>query len=140
MKDRVEKSYKLAKEAYAEIGVDTDATIEKLKDISISLHCCRVHIGLDFFDASINRIAAWVIGTRCTIKALLQAILEPTVLLKSFENDGNFTERLAVAEELKTMPLGAVWDCYCLKSDVPVASDWLKEVKDYEACITGKRI
>jgi L-rhamnose isomerase len=99
----------------------------------------RVHIGLDFFDASINRIAAWVIGTRCMIKALLMALLEPVEKLKAFELDGNFTDRLAVAEELKTMPFGAVWDYYCLKSDVPVGTDWLKEVRNYETNVASKR-
>jgi L-rhamnose isomerase len=100
----------------------------------------RVHIGLDFFDASINRIAAWVIGTRCMIKALLMALLEPTETLKALENNCNFTERLAMFEELKTMPFGAVWDYYCLKSEVPSGADWLKEVKDYETSVTSKRI
>jgi len=99
----------------------------------------RVHIGLDFFDASINRIAAWVIGTRCMLKALLLALLEPTETLKSLENDGNLTERLAMFEELKTMPFGAVWDYYCLKSNVPAGADWLKDVKDYETSVTSKR-
>lgn len=99
----------------------------------------RVHIGLDFFDASINRIAAWVIGTRCMIKALLFALLEPTARLRDFENDGDLTSRLAMLEELKTMPFGAVWDYYCLKSEVPVGAAWLKEVKNYEAKVTNKR-
>lgn len=99
----------------------------------------RVHIGLDFFDASINRIAAWVIGTRCMIKALLGALIEPTSMLKEFEESANFTNRLAMLEELKTMPFGAVWDYYCLQSDVPVGPAWLKEVKDYEIEVTNKR-
>ena len=71
----------------------------------------RVHIGLDYFDASINRVAAWVIGTRCMIKALLIALLEPTKKLRELENAGDFTSRLALMEELKTLPFGAVWDC-----------------------------
>ncbi len=99
----------------------------------------RVHIGLDFFDASINRIAAWVIGTRCMIKALLIALLEPTKKLREIELDGDYTARLAMLEELKTMPFGAVWDYYCTKQDVPPGPDWLKEVKDYEAKVTNKR-
>ena len=74
----------------------------------------RVHIGLDFFDASINRIAAWVIGTRCMIKALLLALLEPIADMKQAEAEGNLTRRLAITEELKTMPFGAVWDYYCV--------------------------
>ncbi len=93
----------------------------------------RVHIGLDFFDASINRVAAWVIGTRCMLKALLIALLEPTDNLREFEYNGDFTSRLAILEELKTLPFGAVWDYYCRKKDVPAGEAWLKEVKDYEA-------
>jgi len=99
----------------------------------------RVHIGLDFFDASINRIAAWVIGTRCMIKALLIALLEPVQMLREIELADNYTERLAMLEELKTMPYGAVWDYYCTKMEVPPGPDWLKEVKDYEAKVTNKR-
>jgi L-rhamnose isomerase len=99
----------------------------------------RVHIGLDFFDASINRVAAWVIGTRCMIKALLIALLEPTEKLRQMEVNGDYTSRLAMLEELKTMPFGAVWDYYCEKSGVPAGQSWLKEVKDYEAKVTGKR-
>ncbi len=99
----------------------------------------RVHIGLDFFDASINRIAAWVIGTRCMIKALLIALLEPADKLREIELDGDYTARLAMLEELKTMPFGAVWDYYCTKQDVPPGPDWLKEVRDYESKVTNKR-
>ncbi|MBN1816923.1 MAG: L-rhamnose isomerase [Sedimentisphaerales bacterium] len=99
----------------------------------------RVHIGLDFFDASINRIAAWVIGTRCMIKALLYALLEPLDRLKAAEREGDFTERLALLEELKTMPFSAVWDYYCRKNDVPVGVKWLDEVKTYEKHVLSKR-
>jgi L-rhamnose isomerase len=99
----------------------------------------RVHIGLDFFDASINRIAAWVIGTRCMLKALLIALLEPTEQLREMEVSGDYTSRLAMLEELKTLPFGAVWDYYCEKSRVPIKDTWLREVKDYEAKVTSKR-
>jgi len=99
----------------------------------------RVHIGLDFFDASINRIAAWVIGTRCTLKALLIALLEPTQKLRDLEANGDFTSRLALLEELKTLPFGAVWDFYCLKQNVPIGSAWLDTVKTYEKNILSKR-
>lgn len=99
----------------------------------------RVHIGLDFFDASINRVAAWVIGTRCMLKALLIALLEPTDKLRQMEEAGDFTARLVMLEELKTLPFGQVWDYYCIKEAVPVAVDWLKEVKDYEAKVTNLR-
>ncbi len=99
----------------------------------------RVHIGLDFFDASINRIAAWVIGTRCMLKALLIALLEPTDKLRQMEINGDYTSRLAMLEELKTMPFGAVWDYYCTKQDVPPGPDWLKDVRDYENKVTDLR-
>jgi L-rhamnose isomerase len=92
----------------------------------------RTHIGLDFFDASINRVAAWVIGTRCLLKALLMAILEPIEALRQFESTGDYTSRLATLEELKTLPFGAVWDAYCLRNDVPVGRAWLAEVRTYE--------
>jgi L-rhamnose isomerase len=99
----------------------------------------RVHIGLDFFDASINRIAAWTIGTRCMIKALLLALLEPADKLRRTEQAGDYTTRLAMQEEFKTLPFGAVWDTYCTKQDVPPGPYWLKEVKDYEAKVTNLR-
>jgi L-rhamnose isomerase len=99
----------------------------------------RVHIGLDFFDASINRVAAWVIGTRCMIKALLLALLEPAEKLRRAELAGDFTRRLAVLEEIKTLPFGAVWDYYCLKSNVPPGDAWLKEIEAYEARVTSLR-
>jgi L-rhamnose isomerase len=99
----------------------------------------RTHIGLDFFDASINRVAAWVTGTRCMIKALLMALLEPVDTLRSLEAAGDFTSRLALQEELKTMPFGAVWDYYCHQSNVPVGGAWLDAVKQYEAEVLSKR-
>lgn len=99
----------------------------------------RVHIGLDFFDASINRLAAWATGTRCMREALLIALLEPTDELRQMELQGDYTSRLATLEELKTLPFGAVWDYYCMKSDVPVGPAWLEEIRDYEAKVTSKR-
>ena len=99
----------------------------------------KIHIGLDFFDASINRVAAWIIGTRCMIKALLLALLEPAEKLRATEQSGDYTCRLAMLEELKTLPFGAVWDYYCLKADVPVGADWLKEVRQYEDKVTNLR-
>ena len=101
--------------------------------------CDRVHIGLDYFDASINRIAAWVIGCRAMNKALLAALLEPVARLKQFEREGDFTSRLATFEELKSMPAGAVWDYYCTRQQVPAGDVWLKEVKNYEANVLAKR-
>jgi len=99
----------------------------------------RVHVGLDFFDASINRTAAWVIGMRNTQKAFLKAMLEPVAQLKEFENKGDFTSRLALMEEYKTYPFNAVWDYYCLKNEVPVGSDWLAEIKEYEKNVLSQR-
>ena len=99
----------------------------------------RVHIGLDFFDASINRVAAWVIGTRSMIKALLIALLEPAEKLRELEASGDFTGRLALMEELKTLPVGAVWDYYCGTAEVPVGGAWVDEVKGYEKQVLSKR-
>jgi L-rhamnose isomerase len=99
----------------------------------------RVHIGLDFFDASINRVAAWVIGTRCLLRSLLLALLEPTQALRDLEAAGDYTRRLALLEELKTMPWGAVWDYYCLRQDAPVGPAWLDEVQAYERGVLARR-
>lgn len=99
----------------------------------------RVHIGLDFFDASINRVAAWAIGTRNTLKALLAALLEPTVELQRLEREGDFTGRLALMEEQKMMPLGAVWNHYCEESDVPAGREWLEKVRSYEVDVQSLR-
>jgi L-rhamnose isomerase len=99
----------------------------------------RVHIGLDYFDASINRVAAWVIGMRAMLQALLAALLEPTATLRQLEDDRNFTARLAMLESLKTLPLGAVWDYHCLRQNVPVGISWMDEVQRYEADVTSKR-
>jgi len=99
----------------------------------------RTYIGLDFFDASINRIAAWVIGTRNMQKALLRALLEPTADLMRLELDGDNTARLALTEEYKTYPFGAVWDYFCEKNGVPVGAAWLDEVRTYEKEVLSKR-
>ena len=99
----------------------------------------RVHIGLDFFDASINRVAAWVVGTRSMIKALLLALLEPIDALRKYEAEDDYTSRLALLEELKTLPFGAVWDHYLQSRGIPVGRAWLDEVKRYEADVLSKR-
>jgi len=99
----------------------------------------RVHIGLDFFDASINRVAAWVIGTRAMIKALLLALLEPIETLRKLEADGDYTARLALLEELKTLPFGAVWDHYLAGLGIPVGRDWIGAIKTYENEVLSKR-
>ena len=99
----------------------------------------RVHIGLDFFDASINRVAAWAIGTRNALKAVMAALLEPTEKLQHLERDGDFTARLALMEELKSMPWCAVWDQYCESSGVPVGAQWLEQVRQYEQTTLSQR-
>ena len=99
----------------------------------------RVRIGLDYFDASINRIAAWVIGTRNMAKALLLALLAPIGQLRAAELAGDYTTRLGLMEDMKLLPVGAVWDYYCHKMQVPVGSEWLAEVKDYELHVLSKR-
>ena len=92
----------------------------------------RVHIGLDYFDASINRVAAWTIGSRNTLRALLIALLEPQQMLRQYEIEGDYSSRLALQEELKSMPFSAVWDYYCMKKNVPVGMDFMNIIKDYE--------
>ncbi|WP_145525014.1 L-rhamnose isomerase [Yersinia vastinensis] len=99
----------------------------------------RVHIGLDFFDASINRIAAWVIGTRNMKKALLRALLEPTDMLRQLELRGDYTARLALLEEQKSLPWQAIWEGYCQRNDVPVDARWLDAVREYEQQILSQR-
>ncbi|MDU7258282.1 MAG: L-rhamnose isomerase, partial [Escherichia coli] len=99
----------------------------------------RVHIGLDFFDASINRIAAWVIGTRNMKKALLRALLEPTAELRKLEAAGDYSARLALLEEQKSLPWQAVWEMYCQRHDTPAGSEWLESVRAYEKEILSQR-
>jgi len=99
----------------------------------------RVHIGLDFFDASINRLAAWVIGARNTMRALLMALLEPITQLRELEVSGDYTRRLALLEELKGLPFGAVWDYFCLQQGVPVGISFMDEVQVYEKQELSKR-
>ncbi len=99
----------------------------------------RVHLGLDYFDASINRVAAWVIGTRNFQKALLLALLEPRKRLLEAEAAGDFTTRLALQEESKSLPFGAVWDRFCEEEETPVGEAWLAEVKRYESSVLAKR-
>lgn len=99
----------------------------------------RVHIGLDFFDASINRVAAWAIGTRNALKAILAALLEPTEMLQRAEAEGDYTTRLALLEEQKMMPIGAIWDHYCATANVPAGRQWLEKVRAYERDVTSQR-
>jgi len=99
----------------------------------------RTHIALDFFDGSINRIGAWVVGARAALKAILVALLEPRQRLKEAESNGKYLERLALLDEMKTSPSGAVWDRYCLQKDRLPGLKWLKEVEGYEKRVLSKR-
>jgi L-rhamnose isomerase len=99
----------------------------------------RVHIALDFFDASLNRIGAWVIGARATLKALLLALLQPLGRLREVEEAGDYFGRLALLEQAKTMPFGAVWDEHCHRRGVPAGGAWEAEVRRYEVEVLGQR-
>ena len=99
----------------------------------------RVYIGLDFFDASINRIAAWSVGMRNARKALLNSYLANIEKLQQVEEERDYTTRLAMLEERKSMPAGAIWDYYCLKHDIPAGIDWLGKVRQYEVDVLSKR-
>jgi L-rhamnose isomerase len=116
---------------------------DELRDVcrEIARQKCfdRIDIALDFFDASINRIAAWTIGTRSLRKGLLEALLEPVKLLVDAEKAGRNHERLALMEECKTLPFPAVWDKLCLDSGVPAGADWLEKVAEYEKTVLTKR-
>ncbi|WP_026571229.1 L-rhamnose isomerase [Sediminibacillus terrae] len=116
---------------------------DELKEIGLEIvrndALDKVRIGLDFFDASINRVAAWTIGTRNMIKALLYALLHPNEHLKQLQEEGNFTERLALMEEFKTYPFGAIWDYYCEKMGVPEKETWMEDIKQYENNVLLKR-
>ena len=99
----------------------------------------RVHIALDYFDASINRIAAWVIGTRSMQKALLYALLMPFDALREMQDKHDITRMLMLDEEIKTYPMGAVWDEYCRRQGVPVGTAWYPQVEQYEKDVLLKR-
>lgn len=116
-----------------------DQTRALMEEIVRGNYLDRVHIGMDFFDASINRIACWVIGARNTQKALLLALLEPAAQLRKYEAAGDYTSRLALLEDAKAMPFGAVWDEHCKRSNVPAGHAWLAEVKAYERDVLAKR-
>jgi len=116
---------------------------DELKAIACEIHRGgyerRVNIGLDFFDGSINRIAAWTMGTRNMQKALLWANLEPVEMLQKFELEGDYTSRLAYLEELKTLPFGLVWNAYCDMQGVPAGDSWIPMMKKYEADVLSAR-
>ncbi|MFC4404445.1 L-rhamnose isomerase [Gracilibacillus xinjiangensis] len=139
-------SDKLALHVSRPVRWDSDHVVildDELREIGLEIvrndAIDKVMIGLDFFDASINRVAAWTIGTRNMIKSLLYALLLPNDHLKKLQEEGNFTDRLALMEEFKTYPFGAVWDYYCEQMGVPVQEKWLDEVKEYEEKILSER-
>ncbi|HHV86260.1 MAG TPA: L-rhamnose isomerase [Petrimonas sp.] len=116
-----------------------DALLELSQEIVRSGQMEKIHIGLDYFDASINRIGAYVVGIRSTQKALLQALLEPTEKLRDYEKQDHNFQRLAYLEELKAMPWNAVYNYYCLQQGVPVGNEYIKEIENYESEVTSKR-
>ena len=121
------------------VTIMNDETLDLCKEIVRCDALDKVHVGLDYFDASINRIGAYVIGSRATQKCLLQALLEPLNLLREYEANGQGFERLALLEECKSLPWNAVWDMFCLKNNVPVGESFIAEVQKYEAEVTSKR-
>lgn len=117
----------------------TNELYELTQEIVRSGQMDRVNIGLDFFDASINRIGAYVVGIRSTQKALLQALLEPTEKLRNYEKEDKRFQRMAYLEELKSMPWNAVYNYYCYKQNIPVGENYISEIETYEAEVTSKR-
>lgn len=125
---------------------DSDHVIkldDELKELATEIVRChalqRTFIGLDFFDASINRVAAWVIGTRNMIKALLYGLLTPNEKLLQLQDAKDYTAVLVLLEDIKTLPFGDVWDEYCRREGVPVCGEWFNEVKKYEQDVLSKR-
>lgn len=121
------------------VTIMNDDVTDLAKEIVRADALDRVHIGLDYFDASINRIGAYVVGIRATQKAFLQALLEPIEQLREFEANGQYFERLALLEEAKGLPWNAVWDYYCLKNNIAVGEEYIREIQQYEKDVTGKR-
>ena len=116
-----------------------DDLIQLAEEIIRSGAMDKIYLGLDYFDASINRIGAWVIGARATQKSILYALLQPIDLLHEYEDNGQFFQRLALLEECKTLPFGIVWDYFCLKNNIPIGKEWIREIESYENRILNKR-
>ena len=121
------------------VTIMNDDTLDLCKEIVRCDALDKVHVGLDYFDASINRIGAYVVGSRATQKCMLQALLEPLPLLRKYEANGQGFERLALLEECKSLPWNAVWDMFCLKNGVPVGEAFIADIEKYEAEVTSKR-
>jgi L-rhamnose isomerase len=116
-----------------------DETRALLQEVVRSGKMDRVHLGLDFFDASINRLGAWTVGGRAVLKAVLAALLEPLEALTRYEAEGDYFARMQTLELLKTLPLGAVWDYQCLRTGVPLESGVLGLIRDYDTNVARKR-
>ena len=121
------------------VTIMDDSTVELFQELVRCDAMDRVHIALDYFDASINRIGAYVIGTRAAQKSILRALLEPLATLRKYEAEDKGFQRLALLEEAKAMPWNAVWDMFCLKNNVPVGEEFIPEVEKYEREVTSKR-
>lgn len=121
------------------VTIMNDETMDLCKEIVRCDAINRVHIGLDYFDASINRIGAYIIGARATQKCMIQALLEPISILRNYESLDKGFERLALLEEAKSLPWNAVWDMYCMQNGVPVGETYLKDIEEYEKNVTSKR-
>lgn len=121
------------------VTIMNDDTMELCKEIVRCDALDKVHIGLDYFDASINRIGAYVIGSRATQKCMMQALLEPLATLRAYEAKGQGFERLALLEEAKSLPWNAVWDMFCFRNGVPVGEEFIAEIQKYEQEVTSKR-
>lgn len=121
------------------VVIMNDDTLDLAKEIVRCDALDRVHIGLDYFDASINRIGAYVVGARATQKCVLQALLEPLAKLREYEASDRLFERLALLEEAKNLPWNAVWDMFCLQNDVPAGEAYIADVEQYEKDVTSKR-
>ena len=117
----------------------TDELNDLCREVTRADALHRVNFGLDFFDASINRVGAWVVGTRSLQKSLLSALLEPIDKLREYEAEGKLFERLALLEETKNKTFGAVWDYYCLNMNVPPGHDYIAEIQEYEMKVLSKR-
>ena len=121
------------------VTIPNDDVIDLAKEIVRADALPKVHIGLDYFDASINRMGAYIIGIKATQKAFLQGLLEPIVQLREYEANGQYFERLALLEEAKGLPWNAVWDYFCLKNNIAVGEDYIAEIQQYEREVTSKR-
>ncbi len=121
------------------VTIMNDQTLDLFKEITRANALNRVHIGLDYFDASINRIGAYIVGTRATQKSVLSALLEPLAKLREYEDKGQWFERLALLEEAKSLPFGAVYDYFNMKHNIPVGDEFIADIQQYEKDVLSKR-